>query len=205
MRISNKIDLFALFIVFLFFSCKEEGDPYSNLHFKCGNLFADTTWDAYIEECGGCDIDTREFNSMCFQPSTSGFYLFDWPDGCRQGTKVLMVLRGAGEYLDVEFFNPNPPKRPFIDGLFGAWVYPGFTDQYQIRPTSEKKLSDSCITNQTLIPVITFDKKAFRLPRFHEEMPGEFIWVTERGEEFKRSEVTFHLQELPEVRKRYDE
>lgn len=205
MRLANSIYLIAMLGAVLLFSCEEDLDPNSDLNFKCSNLFADTAWDAYLDECGGCDIDTREFNSMCFQAATSGFYLFEWPDGCRKGEEVLMVLRGEGKALDVEFFNPKTPKKPFINHSFTAWINPGFTDEYQIRPTIEERLSDSCITNQILIPVIAFDKEAFRLPRFHEEMPGKFIWLTETGEEFKLSEVTFRLQELPEVRRRYDE
>jgi hypothetical protein len=205
MRISQKNGLFALFSVLLFLSCEEDLDPNSDLNFKCGNLFADTAWDAYLDECGGCDIDTREFNSMCFLATTSGFYLFEWPEGCMEGSEVLLVVDGESTILKTNFYFSDSPKRRFIED--NLWAN-NLRDNYVIIPPVDAEspaLLDSCITSQSLIPTITFDEEAFEYPRFHEEMTGEFIWNTETGEEFKRSEVTFRLQELPEVRRRYDE
>lgn len=205
MRLANSIYLIAMLGAVFLFSCEEDLDPNSDLNFKCGNFFADTAWDAYLDECGGCDIDTREFNSMCFLATTSGFYLFEWPDGCSEREEVLMKVLGEGSLLDINFYFANPPKRRFIGENLSAYDFRG---NYVIIPPVDAEspaLLDSCITSQSLIPTITFDEEAFEYPRFHEEMTGEFIWNTETGEEFKRSEVVFRLQELPEVRRRYDE
>ena len=55
--------LILLSSLFLLYSCEEKQNPYSQLNSKCYDLFADTSSFAYIEECGGCELFRREYNS----------------------------------------------------------------------------------------------------------------------------------------------
>lgn len=188
-------------------SCEEEQDPYLDLNSKCNDLFGDTAaWDAYLEECGGCDLFLREYNSMCFRRHTSGIYSLEWPEGCSKGSEVLMVVQGENNGLDVGFYYANPPKREFINNNSSAWVS---DDVYQILPfelsEEEASLVDTCITDQMLFGVIEFDKVAFDLSRFHDEMPGELIWLTAENEEFKSTPLVFQRLEIPPYRERWDE
>ena len=164
--------LILLSSLFLLYSCEEKQDPYLNLNSKCYDLFDDSTaWDAYIEECGGCELFLREYNSMCFRRYISGFYLFEWPDGCRQGSEVLMVVRGEGDGLDVGFYHSSPPKRQFVDNHISAWSY---GEVYKILPTSFSEdgtlISDTCMSNETLYGVIEFEKITFDLSDSYDEL-----------------------------------
>lgn len=206
MRLANFISLIAMASTVLLFSCEEEQDPYLTLNSKCYDLFSDTSSFAYIDECGGCDLFKREYNSMCFMKDATGFFLFDWPGACRKGSEVLMVARGVNPALDIEFFYPDPPRRKFIDYYVTAWV---FDDVYRFQPSefSEEAapIVDTCLTDQALIGIIEFEKVAFDIPRYHDEMPGEFIWITPEGEIVEKTPVTFHRLELPPYRERWDE
>lgn len=193
-------------LLFLF-SCEEKQDPYLTLNSKCYDLFGDTAaWDAYIEECGGCDLFLREYNSMCFRQHASGFYSFEWPEGCRKGSEVLMVVRGENNGLEVDFYHPSPPKREFVKNNRSAWAS---SDVYTILPADlsedEAAIFDTCITDQTLFGVIEFDKVAFDLPRFHDEMPGALIWLTSENDEYKTTPIVFNRLEIPPYRERWDE